>query len=252
MNQTKVLSKKDILLLFDLISETLTCADRDELKKIILRCRELFPFEFSVAGCSNIRHMLTNPNFESEVVNISYPPEYLKRYFEKGYHLKDIIIQEYFRTLELVNFSETIEKYAGGKKTNVDLEAEEAGIVDGFIYGIRDLDFSQATSFTFADYHIENCDRTKLIIKILVPHLSEALKRIVTKRPPPTAANLSKREIEVLSWLKEGKSSWEISVILGISENTVNFHIKNIKRKLNSTKRMQAVAVALGQKLIQL
>ena len=55
---------------------------------------------------------------------------------------------------------------------------------------------------------------------------------------------LSQRETEVLSWLKTGKSSWDISVILGISERTVNFHVRNIVQKLNAVSRVHAVAVA--------
>lgn len=55
---------------------------------------------------------------------------------------------------------------------------------------------------------------------------------------------LSAREKEVLNWLKHGKSSWDISAILGISERTVNFHIYNIMKKLEVVNRPQAVAVA--------
>jgi DNA-binding NarL/FixJ family response regulator len=56
---------------------------------------------------------------------------------------------------------------------------------------------------------------------------------------------LSPREKEVLTWLKKGKSSWEMSVILHISERTVNFHIKNIKQKLDAVSRTHAVAKAI-------
>jgi DNA-binding CsgD family transcriptional regulator len=61
---------------------------------------------------------------------------------------------------------------------------------------------------------------------------------------------LSSREIEVLNWLKQGKSSWDISVILGISKRTVNFHVYNIIQKLGATNRTQAVAVATRLGLI--
>ncbi|MBI5664678.1 MAG: helix-turn-helix transcriptional regulator [Nitrospirae bacterium] len=62
--------------------------------------------------------------------------------------------------------------------------------------------------------------------------------------------NLSKREIEVLTWSKRGKSSWEISAILNISERTVNFHVNNVMQKLNTVSRTQAVAVAIERGLI--
>ena len=56
---------------------------------------------------------------------------------------------------------------------------------------------------------------------------------------------LSRREREVLSWLRHGKSNWEISRILGISERTVKFHVTSIMRKLNAVTRTQAVALAM-------
>ena len=61
-------------------------------------------------------------------------------------------------------------------------------------------------------------------------------------------SNLSHREGEVLAWLAEGKSDWEIGSILLISEKTVNFHVENAKRKLACGNRIQAAvrAVRLG------
>ncbi len=56
---------------------------------------------------------------------------------------------------------------------------------------------------------------------------------------------LTSRERQVLHWLMQGKSSWDISMILTISERTVNFHVQNIKRKTNAVSRAQAVAVAM-------
>ncbi len=61
---------------------------------------------------------------------------------------------------------------------------------------------------------------------------------------------LSHREKEVLKWLKKGKTSWDISVILCISERTVNFHIKNIMQKLDAVSRTHAVVKAIEMGLI--
>ena len=67
------------------------------------------------------------------------------------------------------------------------------------------------------------------------------------KRGSPVLTN---REKEVLKWLKEGKRSWDISRILHISRNTVNFHIKNLLEKLNVVNRTQAVSEAMRQGII--
>lgn len=64
--------------------------------------------------------------------------------------------------------------------------------------------------------------------------------------------NLSKKEILVLGFLKEGKTSGEIASILQITERTVNFHVNNIVQKLNAKNRTHAVAIALTERLIDI
>lgn len=58
----------------------------------------------------------------------------------------------------------------------------------------------------------------------------------------------TKREMDVLRWTGQGKTAWEVSVILGMSEKTVNFHLGNVMRKLNVNSKHQAVlkCVAAG------
>ena len=76
---------------------------------------------------------------------------------------------------------------------------------------------------------------------------AQAKEENLTKDDVP---RLSNRELEVLKWIKEGKTSYETSVILSISERTVNFHVGNIIRKLDVINRIQAVAKALEKGLI--
>jgi len=57
---------------------------------------------------------------------------------------------------------------------------------------------------------------------------------------------LTPRERSALSWVAEGKSDWEISVILGLSAATVRFHVDNARRKLGAVTRAQAVALLIA------
>ena len=61
---------------------------------------------------------------------------------------------------------------------------------------------------------------------------------------------LSPREREVLGYIKEGKSTWDISKLMGISENTVKFHVTSILRKLNAVTRAQALAAAIEMGIV--
>ena len=64
-------------------------------------------------------------------------------------------------------------------------------------------------------------------------------------------ASLTPREREVLAWCAIGKTSWEIGVILGISERTVNFHVYQAADKLVTRGRQSTVARAVALGLVQ-
>jgi DNA-binding CsgD family transcriptional regulator len=72
-----------------------------------------------------------------------------------------------------------------------------------------------------------------------------------TQTPLPNRIKgLSPRETTVLMWMKQGKTNWEISRILGVSERTVRFHVEGIFLKLDVSSRTQAVAFAMEQGLV--
>jgi DNA-binding CsgD family transcriptional regulator len=60
----------------------------------------------------------------------------------------------------------------------------------------------------------------------------------------------SAREREVLGLLARGSTDAEIATLLGLSSATVQTHVRNAKAKLGAKTRAQAVAMALGQGLI--
>jgi|GEM_PF-3166114 len=66
--------------------------------------------------------------------------------------------------------------------------------------------------------------------------------------PEPTLLHKTKltaRESECLIWAARGKTAWETSMILGISEYTVNEHLANAMRKLDVTTKVAAVSKAI-------
>jgi DNA-binding CsgD family transcriptional regulator len=63
--------------------------------------------------------------------------------------------------------------------------------------------------------------------------------------------NLSARELDCLQWTAAGKTAWEASVILGITERTVRFHLNAAREKLGCANTTQAVAKAVVGRLIQ-
>ena len=63
---------------------------------------------------------------------------------------------------------------------------------------------------------------------------------------------LSSREMEVLSYITQGKSNKEIAAILGISHQTVKNHVTSILRKLGVEDRTQAAIFSLRRGWVRL
>ncbi len=98
----------------------------------------------------------------------------------------------------------------------------------------------------------ERVEANRLVadICLLAVHAQEAALRVVlpaTPQPAP-AQRLTRREIEVLNWTKEGKSAWAVGQILSMSEATVQSHLRNVRRKMGVSSKHQAIlrAISLG------
>jgi len=123
------------------------------------------------------------------------------------------------------------------------------------VYGVSDLRGSNECLYVFFSKH--NKIETKgSVLSLLMPHIDHVLRRIqhldnsVSLDKAPATLNmlcLSERELEVIEWIKAGKTNQEIGMILNISQNTVKSHLKRIFQKLNVGKRAQAVALLANQ-----
>jgi LuxR family transcriptional regulator, quorum-sensing system regulator LasR len=90
--------------------------------------------------------------------------------------------------------------------------------------------------------------RSMLWGPLLAAAVHQSMRVLIKGRAFGERSRFTEREIEVLKWLVAGKSSWDISGVMGISEHGVIHHVRNIMRKLDVPTRRQAVvkAIALG------
>ena len=88
-------------------------------------------------------------------------------------------------------------------------------------------------------------------LRLMALHAFERMRTLLRPlprvRPPLTA-----REREVLAWVANGKSAWEIGGILSIGKRTVDEHAQTAFRKLGAVNRTHAVAIALRDGIIDL
>jgi len=78
--------------------------------------------------------------------------------------------------------------------------------------------------------------RNKTLVEIIENHLKDIISPLLQKFSNAQII-LTPQEIKVVTLIKDGKSSKEIADILNISETTVNFHRKNLRKKFGLKNR---------------
>ena len=247
MISSNYLSRGDALFILNLIHQSLFCRDDEDFRNLIENVKLLIPFDFAICGVARINGRESIKSYD--VVNINYPAQWLELYIRRGYHVIDPVVKENFTEFRVQYWAETYKKH--NPPEEFICNAEDFGLKRGYSHGIPDTE-GRGSLFSFSGDSIERHPRTEKILEYIIPHLHQCLIRILSKNSVRQRAELSQKEKEVLEWLKEGKTSWEISVILGISERTVNFHINNIKQKLEAVSRTHALAIAIEQGLIDI
>lgn len=69
----------------------------------------------------------------------------------------------------------------------------------------------------------------------------------VQRVPNGSRARLTRREQEVLSELRRGRTNKEIAQRLGVSTTTINKHVGHVLKKLNARSRSQAMAIVSAE-----
>jgi LuxR family transcriptional regulator, quorum-sensing system regulator CviR len=242
------LSRNDALKLLEFIHRSISCNDEEAFRALFPRLQELIPFDFATVVLGHLddcKGIVT-----SLLVNISFSEEWFREYNSKEYIQKSAVIRENFTTYKLQYWTNVWKKLR--QPEEIISLCMDFDMRQGFTCGSRSLAPSKNGSmFCFSSSSMKHDKRSAAILEFITPHLHLALSNIFNqKRLHTNSFELSSREKEVLDWLKQGKSSWDISVILGISERTVNFHVYKIMQKLGATNRPQAVAVAAHYGLI--
>ena len=124
-------------------------------------------------------------------------------------------------------------------------------------HGVHDVAGSVTSYFNFSSIPHHLSARTAGLLELLTPHMHIALTRSLATVAPfvrgdhAPAVCLTARERDVLHWMVEGKTNWEIAQIAGRSEHTIKHQVEHLLVKLESTNRAQAVAKALGLGLVK-
>ena len=183
---------------------------------------------------------------------VSYPEDWVQHYFERRYELVDPSTQYLFFAHAPFTWKELPTLFDVSKKqARLMAEAQGAGLQAGLSIPLHGPLGATCAIALASDSDDTEADKHTL------QALSVQFHTVYTDLHPelrhrPTQIRLTPRERECMQWCANGKSSWDIGMILGISEHGVSFHLKNAMAKLDVTSRIAAVVKAIRLGLIVL
>jgi DNA-binding NarL/FixJ family response regulator len=130
-------------------------------------------------------------------------------------------------------------------------EDPEARIIVLTMYG-GDEDIFRAIHAGAASYLFKDMLSNDLVSIVRQVHGGERPIPAVVAQRLASRVGLSPREVDVLELIADGKRNKEIADALGITQETVQTHIKRLFVKLNVNDRTAAVTVALSRGIVHI
>ena len=211
----------------------------DAFARIAADAREL-GFEFCCHGL-RIPLPIARPR---TVFYSNYPKEWERRYHERGYLAIDPTVLHGMRSSQPVLWSD--ELFADTPE--LWQEAQSYGLKHGWAQSRRDPEGTYSMlvlarsgpAITPAELE-QKGDRIQWLLHTSHLAIKQACTDPDISQPIP---ELSEREIEVLRWTADGKTSGDIAEIMSISERTVNFHVNCAVDKLGACNKTSAAVRA--------
>lgn len=242
-------SKRELQDFLETLHYAVEAQTEEDVSDTLGLIRKVIPCQHLIAGLVSIDPVTGNHKFV-KLLNVSYPEKWVQLYLSNNYANVDPVLLSHvksFRTQTWTNCYNTAVSWKG--KAFVE-EAKSFGLGDGITTGTFDSNRSVGSFFSFAGGMTKDNQRYARVLEFFGHHFHRALINAVPSPSYAGTAHLSPRELSVLTWVKNGKTNWEISRILGVSERTVRFHVSSIFSKLDVTSRTQAVVLAVENGLL--
>ncbi|WP_299346904.1 LuxR family transcriptional regulator [uncultured Maritalea sp.] len=201
-------------------------------------------------GGEHIAYGILNPGMSSPRLAFdaitTYSPAWLERYFSQSYHIQDPILKT--ASSSRCPFDWETAKYDSTPLKTFFGESVEHGLGrQGFAIPIHGPNGEMCALSFNAD--VSDRDWIKMRQEVL-PHIMLFAhqfneKALNIRKPKLPESTLSPRESEALKWAAEGKSVWETSRILGISDHSVKSYLQNAQRKLACCNKLHTVVTAV-------
>lgn len=92
---------------------------------------------------------------------------------------------------------------------------------------------------------VDGSPRVRLGLSLIATAAFFSARRLLEAPPGEALKNLSQREREVLAWTAAGRRQADIAATLGLSERTIENHLRSARRRLGVATTAQAIRMAI-------
>ena len=228
-----------------LVGELKTAQTQESLKSNLESWKEITGFDWYLFALNRSESMQVSEH----IIISNYPVEWLQKYESEKLFTVDPVVKYVINHQNAIFWDSFVDLDGYNSPEQLDfLElASSFGLVSGCSipcnsYGHYAV-FSMAAN---SKAKLSNMNEYLPFNHFYANQLLESVLRVnVESETTAMRDDFSDREMECLFWGSEGKTAWEISQILGISERTVVFHFTNATAKLDAVNRQHAISKAL-------
>lgn len=183
-----------------------------------------------------------------------YPPSWLKHHQDAGYTQTDPVVIHSLKHVVPLLWEQVVAGDDEGAK--IMKEARDFGLVSGATFPVHgqagETGLLSLSSGTAPESARQDILQSLAEAQLFACYLHEAVRCLVLSKEalPVKRPVLTSREKECLLWAAEGKTAWEISNILSLSERTIVFHLANATHKMGAINCRQAVVRAVSMGLV--
>ncbi|MDC8758933.1 helix-turn-helix transcriptional regulator [Janthinobacterium fluminis] len=218
------------------------CQTEKQIESQLLTITHKLGMEYYLYGA----RFVIDRNKSIDRILTNYSSAWRQKYEQQNYIEIDPVISHVANRLTPLIWRP--ETYSRPDQTAFFEEARAFGLAAGISYPVHGRNGDVGVlSFAVS----RQCDDARKLLQMNVLHgplivnfVHQTMQSIVNKPGVALTSPLTKRELECLKWVASGKSTWEISRILGISEHGVVHHVRNMMSKFNVSCRHQAVVRA--------
>lgn len=167
------LAKNELISILELIDESQRCSNAQDLQKLIVKAAPLLEAEYAVCGlvCAGKDGVPAITSY----INGNYPEEWVRRYIEKGYHLKDPVIRFHTNFAFTQTWADVFRQFEDKAAMQLVGEASDYGLKYGLTGAVYVPEMSNIAMFIFAGRNNNFGAHQKRMADILSMHFTRAL-----------------------------------------------------------------------------